>query len=442
MTSMPPTTSRRNRRVGTQAFSAVAAGAIAVALLAGCSSTLPATVASGSSTTTTTASTTTTARPEPTDAAALETSLQDLVTTMEVPSAVVLVRSSTFGDSTFTFGTRELGTDAPPTTTDHYRIGSLTKTMTATVILQLADEDKVSLDDPISKYRSGVPNGDNITIADLMAMRSGLAGYDLQPEFLRAVDAEPERIWSPDDVLAIGCSKPLLFEPGMAYDYSNTNYVLLGLVMEQVTGQTATELFQERLFDPLGMDDTNLPTFDDASIPERDAHGYMFASAEKTGSADPALTAEQQQAAADGTLRPADWTASNPSWGWTAGSVISTADDVATWAEAVVDGRLLSAEMQERRMASYQPVDPSKPEGVAYGYGMMTGDGFYGHAGLIFGYNSQFLRNPDTDTTVVVLTNLTLAPDGRLPVDPIREAVMGHLSQAAATDGSPAAPAG
>ncbi len=172
---------------------------------------------------------------------------------MALSSAVVAVRSSTFGDATFEFGTRELGRHDPPTTTDHYRIGSITKTMTATVILQLAEEGELSFDDPISTYEPDVPDGDNITVANLLDMRSGLPGYDLDPLFLRAVDAEPGRIWAPDEVLEIGYSKPALFAPGTAYDYSNTNYILLGLVMEHVTGKTASELFTERLFDPLGV---------------------------------------------------------------------------------------------------------------------------------------------------------------------------------------------
>ena len=364
----------------------------------------------------------------------LQPVLQDLVTSMVLPSAVIAVRSSTFGDATFEFGTRELGRDDPPTTTDHYRIGSITKTMTATVILQLAEEGELSLDDPISTYVPGVPDGDDISIAHLLDMRSGLPGYDLDPVFLRAVDAEPERIWAPSEVLEIGYSKPALFPPGTAYDYSNTNYILLGLVMEHVTGETASELFQERLFDPLGLENTMLPTLDDASIPSTFAHGYMFTTAEKTGSADPALPLEQQQKAARGELRPADWSASNPSWGWTAGSVISTVDDLAVWAKAVVDGELLGADMHARRMASYQPVDPARPDSILYGSGMLRAGDYSGHAGLLFGYNSQFLRNPHTDTTIVILTGMTLAPDGRLPVEPLIMAVIDQLATTAPID--------
>ena len=134
--------------------------------------------------------------------------LAELVESMQVPSAVVLVRSSEFGDATFRFGSRVLGGDDLPATSDHYRIGSITKTMTATVILQLAQEGKLVLDDPISKYRPDVPNGDNISIAQLLDMRSGLAGYTENPMFQQAVDDDPERIWTPDELLALAFSGP------------------------------------------------------------------------------------------------------------------------------------------------------------------------------------------------------------------------------------------
>jgi len=430
---MNPTSSARAIGAWRRAAVTVAAGLVA---LAACSST------PSSGAMPTTAGTVATTSPmsgpsdrdEPGYATALRPVLQDIVTSMAMPSALVLVRSSTFGDATFQFGTRELGTHEPPTTTDRDRIGSLTKTMTGTVILQLAEEGKLSLGDPISNYRPDVPNGDNITIAHLLDMRSGLYGYDLDPGFLHAVDDDPERIWSPDDLLAYGYAKPALFPPGTAYDYSNTNYILLGLVMEQVTGQTASELFKERLFDPLGMDDTTLPALDDTSLPTPYIHGYMFTSAEKGGSPDAALSPDQQQAAADGTLLPADWSHANPSWGWTAGSVISTADDLVAWARAVADGELLGADMQAQRDASLQPMDATQPDGVVYGSGMLRAGSYYGHAGLIFGYSSQFLRDPETDTTIVVLTGLTLSPEGGLPSAALIVPVVDELARTAATN--------
>ena len=284
--------------------------------------------------------TSTTTAAEPGYARELGPMLAELVDSMQVPSAVVVVRSSELGDATFRFGSRVLGGDDLPSTSDHYRIGSITKTMTATVILQLVQEGKVSLDDPISKYRPGVPNGDNITIAQLLDMRSGLAGYTESPAFQRAVDEDPDRIWAPDELLDLSFSTPALSPPGTTWHYSNTNYVLLGLVMEDVTGQTVPELFQGRLFDPLGLDGTVMPALDDASMPAVYAHGYQFGTAEKTFGPDPALPVEEQQAAAAGELLPSDWSGANPSIAWTAGSVISTADDLVVWAKALVDGRV------------------------------------------------------------------------------------------------------
>ncbi len=295
--------------------------------------------------------------------------------------------------------------------------------MTATVILQLAQEAKVSLDDPISKYRADVPNGDTITIAELLDMRSGLAGYTENPVFGRAVDEDPERIWSPEELLALAFSAPALSAPGTTWQYSNTNYVLLGLVMEDVTGQTVPELFQERIFDPLGLDSTVMPALDDASIPAAYAHGYQFGTAQQIFRPDPALPADEQQEAADGELLPTDWSGASPSVAWTAGSAISTADDLVVWAKALVDGGLLDAEMQAQRLASIQPLDPAQPDGPAYGSGMVRGGSYYGHAGQIAGYESQVIRDPETDTTIVVLAALPVSPDGGGPASELTRVV-------------------
>ena len=117
--------------------------------------------------------------------------------------------------------------------------------------------------------------------------------------------------------------------------------------------------------------------------------------------------------------------------------MISTADDVAVWAKAVVDGELLDTDMQARRMASYQPMDPTQPDGLAYGSGMLRAGSYYGHAGLIFGYNTQFLRDPQTDTTIVVLTGLTLTPDGKLPVTELIVPIIDELARTAPNDSLP-----
>jgi D-alanyl-D-alanine carboxypeptidase len=301
---------------------------------------------------------------------------------MKVPSAVVVVRSPTYGDATLRFGTVKLGENVAPTVTDHYRIGSNTKPMTATIVLQLVQEGKLALEDPISKYRPDVPNGQNITIAQLLDMRSGLPSYTEDPAFLRTIDEDRQRVWDPEKLLALAYTKPPLFAPGTSWHYSNTNYILLGLVMEKLTGKTVSQPFQERLFSPLGMQSSTIPPVADSAMPEPYAHGYHFGAAEQTGGESAALPPAEQASATAGTLLPHDWSGNNPSWGWTAGSGISTADDLAVFVGALVDGGLLDPPMQQRGLASVEPPDPANPS-FGYGYGLMRFATYYGHNGQI-----------------------------------------------------------
>ena len=387
----------------------VAAAVLAAACESTPSSTSPSSTSSPSVATWGVATTT-----PPEYAAGLRTSLEEVVESTGVPAAIVLVRSSEFGDATFAFGNTELGGTQPVATSDHVRVGSVTKTMTATIILQLFEEGLLALDDPVSKYVSGVPDGDDVTIAELLDMRSGLYNYTDDPQWAQAVDAESQRVWQPQELLDIAFAHPSDFAPGTNWHYTNTNYILLGMIMEELTGQTTSDLFEERLFAPLGMDDTTLPTLEESSMPVPFVHGYHY------GNFSEALPAEQQAAARAGTLVPEDVSEINPSWGWTAGSVISTPDDLIVWVDALVSGELLEPATQQLRMESIRGVGPDYPEaeGVyGYGYGIDRIGSYIGHGGQITGYNTAMSRDTDTDTTVIVVANLTLAPDGT-PVAP------------------------
>jgi D-alanyl-D-alanine carboxypeptidase len=170
---------------------------------------------------------------KPIDQTVLQTTVDRTARELLVPGAVVLLRTPQ-GEFTATYGTTLLGTTSPPRADTHFRIASNTKTMTAAVIVQLAQEGRLSLSDPVSKYVRNVPNGDNITIAELLHMRSGLYNYTNASEVSASVDHNPTRVWTPDELLAIAFAHPANFPPGTAYEYCNTNYVLLGLVAEQV----------------------------------------------------------------------------------------------------------------------------------------------------------------------------------------------------------------
>ena len=187
---------------------------------------------------------------KPIDQAALQTMVDTTAKELLIPGAVVLLRTPQ-GEFTVTYGTTLLGATSPPRADTHFRIASNTKTMTAAVIVLLAQEGKLSLDDPVSKYVPGVPNGDNITIAESLEMRSGLYNYTNDPIISATIDTDPAKVWTPAELLAIAFAHPANFPPGKEYQYNNTNYALLGLVAEKVDGKPLAQVMHNRLFGPL-----------------------------------------------------------------------------------------------------------------------------------------------------------------------------------------------
>ncbi|WP_239155224.1 serine hydrolase [Amycolatopsis sp. FDAARGOS 1241] len=333
-----------------------------------------------------------------------------------VPGAAVLLRTPQ-GTFTAAVGTTELGTSTPPAADTHFRIASNTKTMTSALIVLLAQDGKLRFGDPVSRYVSGVPGGDTITIAQLLKMRSGLYDYTEAPELAAALDADPGKVFTPQDVLAMAFRRPPPFPPGTAYQYNNTNYALLGLVAEKVDGRPLAQQMQERLWGPLGLRQTSLPTATDTSMPQRYSHGYCYG-----GSADAFVDLpyppDLQAAARAGTLQPTDYTHQNPSYATAAGGAISTSDDMATWIRALTSGKVFNAEFQRQWLDSLQPEDPNAPDGQKYGYGISyqrfaPNAAMWYHGGELLGFNSFIGYDPAGDVTLTIWAGLTLAPDGR-----------------------------
>jgi len=300
---------------------------------------------------------------------------------VSAPGAIVAVRT-TDGTWVATIGSTALEGTRPMTPDMHQRVGSVTKTFTSTVLLQLAGEGALSLDDPISTYVPGTPNP-QATLGQLSAMRSGIPSYTQTNEFSTAFFADPSRSWPPQELVDLVKGDAPMFEPGTAFDYSNTNIVLLGMVIEQVTGRPITEVMDERIIGPLGLSGTVFPT--DASFPDPHSQGY---------------TVQGQ----DGQV-PADTAGWNPSWAWTAGAMISTVDDLLGYGrELATGGRLLTPEMQAVRIASYQDMVPGQPT-RRYGYGLQLSNGWTGHTGELPGFNTFMYHQADADITVVVMVN-------------------------------------
>jgi D-alanyl-D-alanine carboxypeptidase len=349
----------------------------------------------------------------PFDTAAMDQTVDDLATEYREIGMMVLVRTPN-GEYLKSFGTTGIDSTEAPTPDTKVRIGSNTKTWTGTVVMQMVQEGKISVDDPVSRYRPDVPNGENITIGQLLNMRSGLYNYTATVELNRALDEEPEKVWTPEELLALAFANPPYSAPGTEYHYSNTNTVLLGLIAEELDGKPIAQIFQDRLFDELGLAGTSFPANTDTSIPAPYANGYSYSGNIETLDEE-SLSPERIAAIEAGTVAPRVTTTDNPSWTWSAGQGISTANDLATWVKALGGGELLDDATHKLRIDSVEPSDPTKPDGAGYGYGIAQMGPLYGHIGEMPGYNSFMGYDPVNDVTVVVWGNLAPTIEGQAP---------------------------
>ncbi|WP_327402576.1 beta-lactamase family protein [Streptomyces sp. NBC_01288] len=300
-----------------------------------------------------------------------------------------------------------------PMSTDFYsRIGSETKTFTVTALLQLVDERRIGLDDPISRYVHGVPNGRHITLRHLAEMRSGLFPYSADADFAHDLLSDPTRSFTPQELLAYGYKHRNTAAPGKVFVYNNSNLVLLGLVIEKVTGHHIAEVINRRVLRPAHLDQTLFPDGPNVrEFPEPHAHGYT--------------NQTLSGAVADST----DW---NPSWGWSAGAMISTMHDLRSWAKTVATGELLSPETQKQRLK----VLPTSFPGLDYGLGIFETGGWIGHNGSIPGYESVTVYLPALKATLVVLINTDITTGGQEPSTLLARAITQIATPGHVYDGS------
>lgn len=294
-----------------------------------------------------------------------------------IPGAIIGIWQDGATPYVRAFGVRDTATGEPMATDLYMRIGSVTKTFVTTAILQLVDQGKVGLDDPISRYVPGVPNGDAVSIRHLAAMRSGL--FDYSDVTQAAMPDNQERRYTPQDLLEIIVQHPPDFPADTKFDYNNSNTVLLGLVVEKVSGQPLDRYIDEHTVQAEHLQHTLFPA--DAILPSPHAHGY---------------TKMPDGKIADGT----DW---NPSWGWAAGQMVSTVDDLHIWARDLATGKLLTPAAQRER-EKFQPA-PSEGDGALYGLGVEYQFGWIGHNGNITGYQTYAYYLPSEKTTMVVMVN-------------------------------------
>lgn len=268
----------------------------------------------------------------------------------------------------------------PVTIDDHFRMGSITKTFLATAAFIQIDQGNLNMRDVVSKYVSGIPNGDNITIENLMSMRSGIPDYTA--DFLFSVQALffPTGDFARDRELGIIKGSSSQFTPGTQFSYSNSNALLLGEILQNITGRDIRTILIEDVIQPLGMSETTWPT--SAVIPA------------------PAMSGSQ-------------W---SPTWAREAGALTTTITDLTKWAEAMRDGTLLSDDSHFVFTQQFWGVplggtDP--PTSVGYGHFQMKWGRWVGHGGSHpGGFDSSCLFDPDSGATITVANNAQI---GRAP---------------------------
>lgn len=357
------------------------------------------------------------------DRAELKARVSRRLEEMLVPGAVVLWHTPAFVFEE-AFGTRDrsAGPGDPTVVTDRFRVGSNTKTMTGTIVLQLVADPNVdlSLDDPVSRhYPLPGTKLDHITIRNLLEMKSGLANYSDSLSFNERLD-DPKTVFDIDELIVEGVMGDPAGTPGGKFHYSNTNTAILGKIIEQVDRRDLWESFRDRIIEPLDLSGTYLPQGDDRALPRYYTHGYMFGTNVSTKDT-MALAPADQERAHRGELKPTDYTHLTPTWTWASGGLISTVGDLATYVRALVagDDRLLPPELQRLRLDSVESTDPADPMAAGYGLALAKFGPMFGHDGTLPGYQSFMGHDPDRDETLIVATNLSASPDGKLTANEI-----------------------
>jgi D-alanyl-D-alanine carboxypeptidase len=304
--------------------------------------------------------------------------VRDVLTKTGVPSASLAVVQDGKIAYLQAYGSARLDPSTAAASAMRYSIGSISKQFTAAAILLLGEEGKLSLDDPVSKYVSGLTRGDEITIRQLLSHTSGYQDFWPQdyvpPRMLQAISA--------DEIMDQWARKPLDFDPGTKWQYSNTNYVIAGAIVEKVSGVPLLQLLGQRVFTPLGMksvSDTN-----ENKLPPTDPGGYFRY--------------------ALGPLHPAP--KEGRGWMFAAGELAMTAEDLAKWDISIIDRSVL-------KPASYREMETEvvlkDGVGTRYGLGMFVtssnGHRILEHGGEVSGFTAENIVLPDDKIAVVVLTN-------------------------------------
>ncbi|MBM4371522.1 MAG: beta-lactamase family protein [Deltaproteobacteria bacterium] len=337
---------------------------------------------------------------EPVLAQSLQALLEEYLAFSGDPGMTLTVRTGAGEWWSGAAGLADLATGEPMEPGMGFRVGSNTKTFTSTLVLMLADEGLVDLDASLADYLPEYPQWEEVTVRMLLSMRSGLHDYLTDLDFIIQGLMDPSALTDPLVLVDFVADLPFDAPPGTTGAYCNTNYVLLGLLVERLTGQPFQEVLQARIVEPLGLAATRLD-----ETPEEDpglAHGYMDLGivALAFGIPPEALTFIPEEWFLEGQIVDATY-AFPPMSSWSAGSMISSSEDMVLFMRALLRGELLSAEA----LAEMQEVQDilllggQVPYGLGLQYAETSWGPSWGHGGLNFGYQASTRHLPDADLT-------------------------------------------
>jgi D-alanyl-D-alanine carboxypeptidase len=321
--------------------------------------------------------------------------LVDELVAAGAPGAVLHVRDAD-DDWSGASGLSDIATANVMGRRSRFRVGSLTKSYVATVALQLVEEDRLALTDTLERHLPGtLPYGSRVTVRHLLQHRSGVPDYLAVAPLGDYPTAGPGRlrVWTPAELVGLVAGRPAAFEPGTAWGYSNTNFVLLGLIIERVTRRALGAEIDRRFLRPLALDDTFFPM--EPRLPTPRSRGYA-----------PPLGPDGQPTA--GPL--VEVSSFDPSIVWGAANMIADVDDVGDFYGYLLDGRFLS----EGLLTEMKQAQPTGVPGVRYGLGLMVSDlpcgPAFGHDGDVFGFSTVALGSEDATRQVVLFVNVSPAP--------------------------------
>ena len=313
------------------------------------------------------------------------------------PAVLAAVTDSKGESAGVAVGKGNLETGQAPPMDGEVRIGSNTKTFVAVVVMQMVQEGKVGLDEPIETYLPGLIKGEGIdasriTVRQLLQHTSGLPEYtDTTPGSGDIFQVKDHYI-PPRDLLDTALGKPAQFEPGAQWKYTNTNYLVLGMLVERVSQRPVGEQIDERIVKKLGLSHTYLPGNGEKKLHGPHSQGYHLS--------------------AEGKLE--DITEMDPVWGWAAGAMVSTPSELNTFFQAVFDGRLLTQSSIDEMKNGAVDASSYLGPGTVYGLGLIgrslsCGGTSWGHGGTIHGYQTDNAVGPDGTAVTVAVTALPSA---------------------------------